>query len=308
MHTVSVLPTTSLRAASAWTRVKYPAAYSHRDSCRIFKHKGRVYLSNGYQPGNLLLRDLWMSTDAIDWICVNDDTPYLGWCPITSFGGRIVALGDKIMASEDDGVTFDIVLDNPPFAIPTTTVGTWQPLVRGTSLILIGANKCWWTTDLISWSSRTLPFFRNNFAIWDCGGYVYLAAGNNETPNSPAEVGYPGRTSFKDVWRVDDPIAGTWTRIVAEAPWAKRMWPGFALHGGEMVITGGYNNVTGATNFADTWASRDGVNWREIAIGAHYPHRHFPSVISQRGRLILNNGNQNPNVSPGTINDIWELK
>lgn len=293
------------RAGNTWTRIRNPARYSHRDSTRIFEHSGLLYMSNGYQPGGVLARDLWKSADGIEWELVNSNTPYLGWCPMVSFNGEIVALGSSILRSADNGVTFTVALASPPFTMPDNTRGTWWPIVRGSTLILIGQDRTWWTTNLTTWQSRTMPFYRENFALYDMNGTVFVAAGNNRTAS--AEVGYPDNTSFNDVWSAPDPIAGTWTRITSSAPWAKRMWPSFAVHDGELIISGGFNNVTGATNFADTWASHDGISWREVGSSVRYPPRHYSQLVSRYGRLILNNGNENPNVSPGTRSDVWEL-
>lgn len=306
MGAIQIIANKALHEDSGWTLLGN-AAYANRDSTRIFEHKGLLYLSNGYQPGHILLPDLWKSYEGINWFLVNDATPYTGWCPVISFKGAIVALGDPVMISEDDGLTFTVIPGDPPFTTEANTRKTWWPLVRGDTLMMFGEGKTWWTTDLVTWSSRDTPFYRENYALWDIGGTAYMAAGSDATkPNVPPEEGYPDSTSFNDVWAVDDPITGTWTRILEFAPWAPRMWPGFAVHGDEMVITAGFNNITGDTNFRDTWASRDGVNWREIA-GAPFPNRHFPQVVSRFGRLILNNGNQNPNTPGGTVNDMYEL-
>lgn len=307
MGILNLIPNRSISSTSAWT-YKGLTNYSHRDSTRIFEHKGLLYLSNGYQPGGVLVRDLWKSFDGIDWFPVNLNTPYLGWCPVVSFKGSIVALGNSIMKSDDDGVTFSTVLASAPFDMPQNTRGTWWALVRGETLILIGKNKTWWTSDLISWASRDMPFYRENFAVWDMGGRVFLAAGSSEGAKTPPETGYPNLTSFNDVWANSDPITNSWSRLVESAPWVPRMWPAFAVHGGELVITGGYDNVSGATNFNDTWASRDGVSWRQIASAVRYSPRHYSQLVSRSGQLILNNGNRNPNTPPGTINDVWTLE
>lgn len=293
--------------AQNWTLVKPSAQYSPRDSCRVFHHNGEVFLSNGYQHGGVCLHDLWKSPDGINWQLVNAATPYTGWCPVVSFSGEIVAIGEKVMKSSDGGVTFTTVLETPPFVITQDTKWTWIASVWNGKLILIGGNKLWWTENLTTWQSVTLPFYRVNCALWNLNGRIYLAGGNNNEAASPPEIGYPAKTSFNDVWAADDLIAGTWTRVCASAPWAKRMWPGFCVHNDELVLAGGYDNTTGATNFDDTWVSPDGVNWRQLT-GDRFTKRHYPSLVSHQGKVILNNGNRSPNQSPGVINDVWMLQ
>jgi len=304
MGAIQIIANKALHADSGWTLLGN-AAYSHRDSSRVFEHKGLLYLSNGYQPGHILLPDLWKSYDGINWHLVNDATPYTGWCPVISVKGAIVALGDPVMISEDDGLTFIAIPGDPPFTTEANTRKTWWPIVRGDRLIMCGQGHVWWTEDLENWSTEDMPFYRENYALWDLKGRLYIAAGSDvTTPNDPPEQQYPDSTSFNDVWMTDDPISGTWTRILEFAPWAARMWPGFAVHGDEMVIMGGYNNRAGV-NFGDTWASRDGVSWREIT-GTALPARHYPQAFSRFGKLILNNGNMNAGTT-GTYNDMYEL-
>lgn len=304
---ISMTANKAIHPDSSWAVVRQEADYSVRDSSRAFWHAGFWYLSNGYQHGNVLLPDLWRSADGITWHLVNPSTPYTGWCPVTSFDGEIVAVGEKVWRSTDGGASFSVALETPPFSVANNTGETWWIVVRGDRLFMFGANKIWHTTDLVSWSSIDLPFFRNNFAIWDYRGYIFIAAGNTDVANSPAEAGYPGRTSFNDVWRCEDPLdGGSWMRVTTSAPWAPRMWPAFCVHGDEMVLSGGFDNVTGATNYADTWVSRDGINWRQLT-GGDYTPRHYATMISHKGRILLQNGNRSPNVSPGVMNDIWEL-
>lgn len=311
MTVVAISPERALHSVMVWDTVVQHAAFSHRDSCCGFRHAGLFWLSNGYQYGTANnRRDLWCSDDLVRWVRRNSATPYQGYSPVASFDGKIVACGDKVYVSDDMGATFTVALDDPPFAVSTSTVYTPRLLARGGKLLLFVQDQLWVSEDLETWTSVSLPWqMRVNFAIWDFKGSVYIAAGNNDTRNDPQESGYPSKTSFNDVWRSADPTLGAenWTRLTASAPWSSRMWPGYCVHGDEMVIGYGYKNTAPVANWNDLWASRDGVNWREISQITPASRRHFPTMFSHAGSVWMMTGNQNPS-APGTLNDVLRLR
>lgn len=303
-------PDVALHDLMTWRTVVEHAAFAHRDSCCHFEHAGLYWLSNGYQYGTAnALRDLWCSDDLKRWVRKNAATPYQQYSPVASFDGKIVACGDRVYVSEDLGSTWTVVLETPPFAISTSTVYTPRMIARGGKLLLFVQDQLWVTSDLVNWTSVALPWaMRVNFAIWDMNGEVFIAAGNNDDPNSPPEGGYPGKTSLNDVWKSPDPTAGpsSWTRLTANAPWPARMWPGYCVHSGHLVIGYGYKNTVTPDNWNDLWVSKDGVNWRQISQRVAASKRHFPSMFSHAGSIWLMCGNQNP-AAPGTLNDVLRL-
>jgi hypothetical protein len=311
MPMLSALPNHALHSSMTWTFVK-KAEYSQRDDGRHFQHNGLHWLSHGYREGipGAQVFDLWNSEDAMTWNLVRLTTPWMGLAPVVSFNGEIVALAEKVYRSTDNGVTITVALETPPWNIIGISgdISGWRALVRNGYLLLFQDETVWYTQNLTDWDVADLPWYRLRGALWDLNGYVYAAAGNNTETADPPETNYPNFTSLNDVWRSADPTAGpgSWTELTASAPWAQRMWPGFCVHGDEMVIAGGYDNVTGGSNFDDTWVSRDGITWREIG-GTAYPDVHAPNLISASGRLLIQNGNRYP-TGTGVIRDIFELR
>ena len=59
----------------AWVRVAEKCAFSIRDTSEPAVFRDSMWLSNAYGEGGVLVRDLWRSTDGIEWIRVSDNTP-----------------------------------------------------------------------------------------------------------------------------------------------------------------------------------------------------------------------------------------
>lgn len=312
MPVISALPNRALHSSMTWTLVKQ-AEYSQRDDGRPFFHNGLHWISHGYQeniPGEQV-KDLWCSSDALTWRRVQITTPWMGLAPVLSFNGEIVAMAEKVWRSSDNGLNFTVALETPPWNIIGISgdISGWRATVHNGYILLFQDDTVWFTQNLTDWDSADLPWYRLRGALWGLNGYVYSAGGNNTETNDPPETNYPTFTSLNDVWRSADPTAGpgSWTELTASAPWAPRMWPGFCVHGDEMVIAGGYNNITGLSNYDDTWVSRDGITWGEIG-GTAFPDTHAPNMFSAGGKLLLQNGNRYPTVASGTVRDIYELR
>lgn len=307
MPLISALPNKALHSSMAWTHVK-TAEYSKRDDSRYFQHNGLHWLSHGYQqdiPGEIVY-DLWNSDDGITWNLVRLTTPYMALAPVVSFNGEMIVLGEKVYRSTDNGLNFTVALETPPYS--TAGMPGWRVLVRGGYILLFQEEALWFTNNLTTWNSVDLPFSRLAFGVWDLNGYVYVASGYSEVENDPPEEYYSQFTTHNDAWRSADPLAGlgSWTELTASAPWAPRMWAGYCVHGDEIVLSGGFNNVTGTSNFDDTWVSRDGLNWREIN-GTVYPDVHAPTLLSASGKLLMQNGNLFP-TGVDVTREIYELR
>lgn len=309
---VGLLPERAVGLTANWNTLVVNTEFSPRDSCRRFRHAGELWLSNGYQSGNVLVPDLWSSVNGLSWKRRNAATPWRGWSPITSYGGAIVAVGEKVYRSTDLGATWAVITDTLPFVIGDgqtidyATAYTWEMIEFAGKLMIFATDRVWYTTDLINWSSVLLPWAaRYNYGIAVVKGEVHVMGGNNDVTASPPEVGYPGKTSFKDHWKSADPLnAGSWVQVTADAPFGRIMWPGVCAHGDQIVLAGGYRNYT-PINSNDTYVF-DGTNWRQVTLGVSFTARHYPVLFSTGGRVIITTGNRNPNVGV-TTNDVLEL-
>lgn len=307
MPVIPIKPFAAVPAAGSWDEVKTHALFTHRDSCTRFYHDGYVYLSNGYQYGGNLMRDLWRSRDGLTWKLVNGATPYTGYSAITSYNGQIVAAGDKVYASDDGGVTFDVVLDPVPWTTNDIVLYSSRLVVFDGALLAVLGDEIWSTEDLTTWTSASLPWTaRRNYSVEVLGGKVHLLAGSVEVPNSPVEEGYGEKTSLNDHWCSATPmVEASWDMLAEHAPWAPRMWPATCVHGDVLVMGTGYDNVNDA-NHDDLWAFDRGV-WREINIGATMPSRHYATMFSLNGAVFMTTGNRNPDL-PTTLNDVLVLR
>lgn len=308
MPVISALPSRAIHSSMVWTLLKQ-AEYSRRDDARYVFHNGMHWISHGYRqdaPGEID-KDLWKSEDAITWRMVQSTTPWQGLAPVVSFNGEMIVVAEKIYRSTDDGLNFTVALETVPWT--TGALSSFRCIVYGGHILLFHGDTLWYSNNLTTWNSVALPFERFGFGIWDFNGYVYAASGWSEEENDPPEATYTQFTSHNDVWRSANPIggSGTWTQINADAPFAPRMWAAYAVHGDEMVLSGGFNNVIGTSNFDDTWVSRDGITWREIG-GTTYPDVHASMLISASGKLFMQHGNRYPTTSDFVTRAIYELR
>jgi hypothetical protein len=270
-----------------------------------FEFNGRAWLSNGYQPGNIVVRDLLASHDGINWQMVNSSTPYQGYASICPVNGWIYVY-DGTMRRTQDGVTFETV----------STTGTSPifepeaPMVElGGKLHIINSGS------IATFDPASATFSITSHPSLACKGQgrflfkgrIFILGGAKQGANVPAEhpSGYPNMTSLNEVWSTDNPEdCNSWVKHEG-TPWLHRMWPGVVSHAGYLYVCGGYNNFT-ANNMNDTWRSPDGDVWEKVVCTADYTARHAPAMLSRNGRLLMVTGNTN--VSPSVQKDVWEMR
>jgi hypothetical protein len=221
-------------------------------------------------------KDVWKSTNGIDWELVSDDVP---WAPraahyVAAHDGKIWVMGGQTIPkhvigceeffyndvwSTRDGVTWERVLEHAP----------WSH--RG----MIGGSMVF------------------QHRIWLLGGGTY------ETPKEPI------RKLYNEVWSTADGV--DWKRH-ADAPWIYRQYHEVAVFDGKMWVLEGFSHdfINGGKDFGpydgnrnDVWWSEDGENWHELP-NTPWPPRHAASVFVYDDALWMVAGN---NMQP----DVWKL-
>lgn len=284
-----------------WVLRKSDGGLARRDSGMGFEHNGRLWISNGYQKGNVTVRDLVTSHDGITWQVVNPATPYAGYSAISSLDGWIYVY-DGTMRRSRDGVSFETVATtgNPKFEpeAPMFLYNGVLHIVRTTAVDIFDAGSGRFRTvphPVPGNRSRSRVVFK---------GRIYIMAGAKNVANNPPEPAYPRFTSLNDVWSTDKPEdPSSWSKH-RTPPWVQRMWPGVSVHDDYLYITGGYNNFA-SRNMSDTWRTSDGSHWERVETVDDYTARHAPNMFSRNGRLLLVAGNTN--IDPNVQNDVWEL-
>jgi|GEM_PF-2577805 len=301
---------------AGWERVKKAAAFSTRDSAKTFKLGGNQYIANGYYPtGTTVRKDVWKSPDGINYTLVNAAPPYDDFSQVIAFNGVMYAFRTGMWKSLDAGVTWTKILntlpwgvssyDNPALvhkakmlfihgtgATPGATDGVWQYDPTG---------NAWSRIAAAPWGARDIP------VAAEFKGDLYLFGGTRTVANVPAEVTYPTLTTLNDLWKSADGGV-TWTLVSASLPLAPRIWPAFIAFEDRLYLMAGYDNIGPANNnYADTWVSDDGINWRLLATAPNYLQRHAPVAYTFNGRLYLVSGNANTQAPGIVLNDIWRL-
>lgn len=295
----AILTCHSLGAApEGWVLVTEHAAFSPRDTAEDFVFDGKMWLSNAYHHGNVLVRDLWCSADGIEWTLVSDATPYDGYSEMAVYEGRVWAVKGSVWNSPD-GHTWSQVAEKTPFGVR----GYGELVVWRDRMWQLGSgDDVWSTVDGIEWRCEVAHAAYGKRAASAVAVYrdrLWLLGGRTPEPNDPPEKGYPSITTHNDVWCSEDGI--TWTRVLEHAPWAPRQWTIAREYAGRLWLIGGHDNVNSA-NFGDVWWTENGVDWHEFRSERMFSPRHEPTVYVFDGSLWVVAGNSWP-----LTNDVWRL-
>jgi hypothetical protein len=286
-----------------WIQRTDDAGIPARDCGMGFDFRGRMWLSNGYTPGNVAKRDLFASHDGITWMLINDDTPYEPYASICALGPAIYVY-DGTMRKSLDGVIYETLstTNNPEFEpeAPMFDIGGKLHIVRTSHVDTFDPESNSFVTNPHP-SQSTRGHAR---ALFD--GRLYIIGGAKPETNIPPEnsKAYPDMTGLSDVWSSAEPTnPASWVKH-ADAPFAQRLWPGIGVNDGFLYVTGGYDNFT-AKNRNDTWRTKDGITWKRVETVEDYQARHAPTMYSRNGRLIMAFGNTN--TGPAVRKDVWVL-
>jgi hypothetical protein len=279
-----------------------------RDSAAVFEFGGRLWMSDGYKPGNIQTDDMLVSANGYRWERINADLPYAKFSPIGVHDGKIWVV-DDLVRHTIDGVNYSTVPSTnvPPLAIesPIVSLGGKMHFIGRVGFAYSSADGTSWVHSRLPWGDRK----GDAFAFYN--GRIYAMGGAEWRVNSPPERGYPDMTSLNEVWSTDDPEnPEAWVNH-GQAPWTPRMWPGLGVHDGHLYLFGGYDNFNNdapeSYNFSDTWRMDESGAWERLELTASIPDgRHAPSLYSRNGRLMLACGNSNRNGS--VRSDVWELR
>lgn len=281
-----------------WVRVTENAAFSPRDTAEDAVFLGKMWISNAYHAGNVLIRDLWNSTDGVTWTKVVEETPYDGYSEMVVYQDKLWAIKGSVWNSAD-GVNWTRVLEKTPFGAR----GYGECVVFQDKIWQLGSGAdVWNTTDGVNWNKvvDTAPYGKrlgSAVAVYD--GKLWLCGGCIAQPSDPPEKHYPKFTTYNDVWSSPDGV--NWTRVLENAPWAQRMWFIGREYAGKLFIVSGFSNREGK-NLSDTWYTTDGVNWTEVKSDPVWSPRHEPTIYVYQDSLWLVAGNAWP-----LMNDVWKL-
>lgn len=298
-----------------WVLVDPAADFPARDSARVYRQGGRVFLANGFADGGGVIKDIYSGTNGIDFDLVNAAPSYEDWATVVSLGSATYAFKNEMWRSLDGGVTWAKIINTMPFVMetdsPVLVVDGVILAFPGTGLSPDAGNGVWrynvvantWTQIYVAaWGPRSIP------AACEFDGAIYLYGGfDKSAPNVPAEVHYPTFKTLNDLWKSTDG-GTTWTQINADMPFQPRAWPSMAVFEGELYIIAGFDNVSAPqTNFNDAYKTSDGVTWSLLQVSETFTERHAAVAYVTNGRFFLTSGKANLEPGSGVRNDIWEL-
>lgn len=282
----------------AWELVTEHAEFSPRDTSEDAVFGGKMWLSNAYHVGNVLVRDLWSSSDGKAWTCVSENTPYDGYSELAVYEGKIWAVKESVWNSAD-GINWVQVSETTPFGVRSYG----ELVVHAGKMWQLGSGAdVWSTTDGVKWDLvvEKAPYGdRGGSAIAVYDNKIWLMGGHIASPSDPPEKHYPQITTLNDVWCSED--GAQWECVIEHAPWLPRKWFIAREYAGHLWIIGGFDNRNSA-NFADVWHTQDGRTWHELTANPVFAPRHEPTVYVFNGSLWVVAGNCWP-----LVNDVWKL-
>jgi hypothetical protein len=194
-----------------------------------------------------------------------------------------------VWKSIDGGVTFTLATATSAFT-PRLFFSLLQD-AAGRMLIVGGAaqssgsplNDVWTSTNGATWTRATAvtPFSKrhSHCATLSADGYVYLAAGQTNAPNSASG------TFVNDVYRAPgngNYSNAVWQKMSATAPFtARRSCLLLSPSAGVLLLTAGATNsyYAGSPTLNDVWYSSDsGSTWQQLSAAASFNARSNPYV------------------------------
>ncbi|MBP8954290.1 MAG: hypothetical protein KBI47_17975 [Armatimonadetes bacterium] len=282
-----------------WVRMAEHTDFTPRDTAEDFVLDGKMWISNAYHNGNVLVRDLWNSSDGMVWTKISDATPYDGYSEMAVYKGKVWAVKGSVWNSPD-GINWTQVCEKTPFGVR----GYGELVVFKDELWQLGSGAdVWRTSDGMNWTCVTdnVPFEkRYATAVTVFKDKLWVMAGSVGRENNPPEKGYKTITTMNDVWCSADGV--NWECVVEKAPWPTRMWSISKVYDGYMWLIGGYRNAE-AHNLGDVWYTADGKNWYELKSEPMWSPRHEATVYDFDGYLWVVAGNSWP-----LMNDSWRLE
>lgn len=288
-----------------WRLVTDQGGFGDRDVPKVFEYGGRHWMSGGWKYPGEHYNDLLSCDEPGKWEMVNAQAPYAPYSPIGVHEGEIWVVDDKVRKTRD-GINFETVAETVPFQIVDGLIvqdGSHLVSLNGQiHIILPGA--VWSSPDGLDWTLTKAPYgARSATTVLVYDGAVHVVGGAIDEPNAPPGKGYPGKTSFAEIWSSKTPSdANSWK--MKTAPWSKRMWAGAVEHDGYLYVGAGYYNVEGR-NLDDIWRYSWLTGWQQIPTTENFTAHHGAQLMSRDGFLYLIAGNNNPY---GTTSDVWVLE
>jgi hypothetical protein len=293
---------TTTTPSGFWKKETDSTQYSPRDSSpnASVVHDGKVWILGGYRlDSDTVWRsrsDVWSSEDGVTWELVNENPPYSPYSAFVSFDGFIWALGD-ISFRSPDGISWDTVHTNMEIHDGS------RAIVFNNAIWLTDGTGVYRSYDGYTWDTLIAE------APWEYRVWPGFLAFNNKLWFFGGGINYMTGEDyyFNDVWSSADGI--DWVLETESAAWPGRFWFGYATYDDKMWILGGWNYHDGdnatAGNRNDTWYTENGVDWFQLP-DSSWQERHAQLIWVFNDALWMSSGYGGLGL-PTMYNDVWKL-
>lgn len=244
---------------------------------------------------------------------VSDPPCWDAFSALVVWNSQLWALGSYVFSSADGTTWVKRASPNGGSATPTQT----GPDENAARAVVVGGNIFYIQPEPVvdvqttgnpngtPWTDLGTPAGlqpRCGAAVFASGGKVWVEGGKNASPNCDSSSDYT-----HDIWSSSDGV--TWTKASKSPEWSQREWPCVTTDSsGTTWLVGGFSAdfataspgaIRFATNLADVWYTKDGLNWKQFKmdIGSKLPDdlqlgvepRHAPIcyIDSANHRLVV---------------------
>ena len=277
----------------SWTEEYVEDTLFPRTSFNAVVFKGQLWVLGGLDVNYLSARDVWKSSDGVNWDLVTEDA---GFVPgrIVVFKDRLWSIGGWERTSDSDGILKDIwssadgihwrrelsdveFLNRSKFEVAVHQGRIW--LTGG------GTGRCpsssdysdtWYTEDGIVWHASTVSVTypsRCGHRMLNHNGQLYIVGGASSNKY------------LNDVWVLDS--ENGWLQVTDDTGYMERLGSQVLSYQGQLWTFGGKDRAS--IRHSDIWSSGDGVEWKSDEL-LRFPLRYDHQSISFKDRLWVIGG------------------
>ncbi len=280
-----------------FTKVVDAAIFSARQSPTLTTFDDQLWIIAGFDGG--LKRDIWRSSDGLNWAGRPVDANFLGRNRHASvaYNGKLWVFGGagttkmNDVWSSDNGLDWTLINQTAPFTPRDRhTVVVFQNqmwLIGGLDQAGNRSNSIISTSNGTVWSPSfaTVPFKRSSHACVVFKDKIWVIGGHD------------GTSLKNDVWSSSNGIG--WQEVTPAAAFSHRTEHRVEVYDNKMWLIGGHDG-TSVKN--DVWSSDDGITWVKVPTSARFSQRTFHATTVFDNKIWIFGGN-----SGDLEDDLWVM-
>lgn len=297
------------QANGVWRQITPAAAFPARMNHQAVVFKDKIWVFGGGNSTSELLRDVWYSSDGMNWVEGTRDGGY----PESS-GGTSFVFDDRIwfITQQDTGNGYISEIWNSADGIEWSKVNP-----SGDFLSRFGKDALVFDDTIWMFGGWNITFF--NDVICSKDGVNWTMVSTDASFSKRADycsvafndkiwlISGQGGSNTNGVWNSFD--GSDWVQSTSYGKFAKRHCAQSVVFDNKIWIIGGLTDVNGQSLGNDTWYSEDGANWTELNSPAKFEGRdQFQAVVFKNKIWVIGGRTGNLMGDTEVKNDVWSLE